>query len=41
MPLTSLFGYVAAATLVGAAILAVLVKPIRELATKGTKSTTD
>jgi POT family proton-dependent oligopeptide transporter len=39
MPLPSLFGYVAAATLVGAAILAVLVKPIRELATKGTKST--
>jgi POT family proton-dependent oligopeptide transporter len=37
MPLPSLFGYVAAATLAGAAILAVLVKPIRELATKGTK----
>jgi POT family proton-dependent oligopeptide transporter len=39
MPLPSLFGYVAAATLAGSVILAVLVKPIKKLATKGTKST--
>jgi POT family proton-dependent oligopeptide transporter len=39
MPLPTLFGYVAAATLAGSAILALLVKPIRKLATKGTKST--
>jgi proton-dependent oligopeptide transporter, POT family len=37
LPLPTLFGYVAVATLVGSAILAVLVKPIGKLATKGTK----